>query len=354
MLRRMPRLVLVSMLCGLVFPGCATIMHGRNQEITFETTPPGAVVTVESTGAVRRGAGVTPFTLNLKRKYRYLISIRKPGYEPASAILKQRTSNWLYGNIAFWSAPGFLADIVGGGMYNLDPQAVHVTLTESPGTDTDLDYAKVLAPRPRLRRSRRYNGAIDNSKLRLTLSLPEGNWFYYDHSETFVNRFGFLGLVVGLEYGPRRNRFYSLRFGFTTDFVLPIPVHVDFFCGFEGSLETVFLLQFNQNFAEYAVGGGLHWLQLSYHRTVYESSDCRARFPEIEDYQDYDIHLQSLGPSFTVQRRMGVDWYVDLNYLPTILMIEDGRFRLRYSHTIYFGITYKLKLLSMNPRRVRD
>jgi len=56
--------------------GCATIVSGTTQEVSFQSNPEGAKVTVSG-----RVIGKTPVTLQLKREKGQSLAFEKEGYE---------------------------------------------------------------------------------------------------------------------------------------------------------------------------------------------------------------------------------------------------------------------------------
>jgi hypothetical protein len=73
--------------------GCATLIHGRYQDVTLESSPPGATATLTATTS-ERGPNfldpkktytvTTPATLRLRRDNTYRVELTKPGYKLAT------------------------------------------------------------------------------------------------------------------------------------------------------------------------------------------------------------------------------------------------------------------------------
>src|SRR5216117_1028076 len=68
---------------------CATIMHGKTQEISIASAPSGATVTVDN--AV---LGTTPVVAKLKRKATHVIAVKMDGYQPFELTTTRSTSGW--------------------------------------------------------------------------------------------------------------------------------------------------------------------------------------------------------------------------------------------------------------------
>lgn len=112
---------LMLMVCGLT--GCATIINGTTQDVSFATRPEGATV--------RAGEGSvcqTPCTLTLKRKQDHMAVISREGYEDASVTIQHVVSGAVAGNIIAGGLIGWGIDAASGGQYRLVPEAVSIDL----------------------------------------------------------------------------------------------------------------------------------------------------------------------------------------------------------------------------------
>ena len=81
----------------VLLSGCATLAHGRHQEVTILSLPVGA--------RVYRGnvlLGLTPMRATFaRRESRLVLTFEKDGYQPASVRVERGKSAWLAGDIAF-------------------------------------------------------------------------------------------------------------------------------------------------------------------------------------------------------------------------------------------------------------
>jgi hypothetical protein len=122
----MKRVLLVS--CLGFLPGCATIVHGGgSQGVGISSTPAGAKVTVD--GVL---SGVTPVTVQLKRKMPHRVEVGLDGYSIWSGTLEPSVSGWIWGNIAFGGLIGLGVDFASGGAYQLSPESLSATLQPQP------------------------------------------------------------------------------------------------------------------------------------------------------------------------------------------------------------------------------
>lgn len=137
--------IITILLIGLL-SGCGTIVNGRKQNVGISSNPSGAVSEFNYRKSVVVGRNkhsggpiygmvdfstscVTPCSLNLDRNVDpYLLTIKKEGYEPASATLYHRKSGLLWGNILFGGIIGLVIDFNSGGAYKLKPESIMVDL----------------------------------------------------------------------------------------------------------------------------------------------------------------------------------------------------------------------------------
>jgi len=118
----------LAMLCGLN-SGCASIMSGRSQELSFVSTPDGATVTVSG-----RVIGKTPITTTLKKEPEQSLVFSKDGYKPISMRLETRLDGWFWGNIVLGGFFGSTTDAATGAVHEYSPNQYIVTL-EPAGTN---------------------------------------------------------------------------------------------------------------------------------------------------------------------------------------------------------------------------
>ena len=111
--------------------GCATLVNGTTQRVAFDSRPPGATVKVGGEMVT------TPSTLQLARKHTYEVSFDKPGYVRARRHIGQKTSSAFVGNVLLGGVIGVIVDPWSGGMYDLYPATLSVTLVPDPSICPD-------------------------------------------------------------------------------------------------------------------------------------------------------------------------------------------------------------------------
>ncbi len=123
-------ILVLSSLALLVATGCATIVHGTNQQVSISSTPSGASVRVNG-----QYYGVTPLVLNLRRKEIHIVQMTKEGYQDYEITLERAISAWTVGNAAFGDGLIFAAlDGMDGAFYRLHPDELVATLSPSRET----------------------------------------------------------------------------------------------------------------------------------------------------------------------------------------------------------------------------
>jgi hypothetical protein len=77
--------------------GCATLVHGRKQEVVVSSEPPGAQVLLRG-----EGIGITPTKVTMPRRDSHLtLRFEKAGYQPVELPLKRSMSGWVVGDLAW-------------------------------------------------------------------------------------------------------------------------------------------------------------------------------------------------------------------------------------------------------------
>jgi hypothetical protein len=79
--------------------GCATLHHGRHQEIRVVTDPAGA--TVEVRCGKPQPATVTPTSVRLPRRVEQCsLILTRPGFHSETVVFESSPSGWVWGNFA--------------------------------------------------------------------------------------------------------------------------------------------------------------------------------------------------------------------------------------------------------------
>lgn len=103
--------------------GCASIVSGTTQTVSFHSNPEGATVMVDGTTL-----GKTPLSMSLKKgKYRS-VSFEKEGYKKLVLPMESRTDGWFWGNIVLGGLLGSTTDGVSGAAHEYSPGQYMVSL----------------------------------------------------------------------------------------------------------------------------------------------------------------------------------------------------------------------------------
>lgn len=134
-----------------ILPGCATIFHGTSSEIAIQSEPGNAKFRVVSTGGgvtstkgVEYASGLTPAKVTLSQKSEYVVYIKAPGYEEAKIPVQQTLNGWFICSGLCGLVPGGI-DALTGGMWNLEPEQISVSLVPLQGAAPMPDFG---APAP--------------------------------------------------------------------------------------------------------------------------------------------------------------------------------------------------------------
>jgi hypothetical protein len=123
----------VVLLLGVivVLSGCATVAHGRYQQVPISSNPSGASVDVDC-GLGPVPAGQTPVVVKMPRKAQFcVVTLTHDGYKPSTITFGRRWSGWVWGNLLLgdWFLAGAAADLVDGAFYKRAPEKARVTMS---------------------------------------------------------------------------------------------------------------------------------------------------------------------------------------------------------------------------------
>jgi hypothetical protein len=170
--------------CAALFSGCATIVSGTTQEMSFQTNPENVVVSLirsvpdtnikvdwtKKAGHVSptpmrdetRILGKTPFTLQLDREEGQRIELSKEGYKPITMKLATTTNRAFWGNILLGGLVGSTTDGMSGAIYEYSPSQFFVTLNPEMSTTIDQGTGQPQRDKALAFIVRRYTGLMAN------------------------------------------------------------------------------------------------------------------------------------------------------------------------------------------------
>ena len=148
--------------------GCATIISGKTQQVSFKSLPPGATVTVNG-----QRVGVTPVVAEVKRDKASAVVIHKEGCEDDRFTLDHSWNAWMLGNFIFGGLPltplSCTTDRQNGANVEYDPDHYYSVLDPS-GTEATMSRAD--ARRHRLARFI----AVSDAQLSQDIAAGEGEY----------------------------------------------------------------------------------------------------------------------------------------------------------------------------------
>jgi len=102
---------------SVILSGCATVISGVDQDVTFNSVPGDATVIINS---IPRGT--TPLTVSLKRRGHYEVTLEKEGYYPTNFVMRRKVNPAIIGNILVGGVIGVGVDAATGAMWDLSTQ----------------------------------------------------------------------------------------------------------------------------------------------------------------------------------------------------------------------------------------
>ena len=111
---------IASILCC---SGCATIISGTSQVMTFQSSPTGAEVFVNGVPV-----GVTPLTVTVARRKGTKVLIQKHGYREQTFVLKTKLEPWFWGNVVVGGLLGSTTDAATGATVEYSPDQYYTVL----------------------------------------------------------------------------------------------------------------------------------------------------------------------------------------------------------------------------------
>lgn len=176
----------IFLVLSLFVSGCATMVDGSTQELSFQTNPEGVAVSIvppppppppppsarpdaAPTPAIRQVAipapvprllGITPLRITLDRAAGQSITFSKDGYKPLTMHLATRTNPMIWGNLVFGGLIGITVDNATGAVHEYVPNQYFVTLIPLHATTVDQDTHQTQRDKAIVFMVRRYAGIM--------------------------------------------------------------------------------------------------------------------------------------------------------------------------------------------------
>lgn len=113
------RYILLTFVLTLATSGCATLLDGTTQNVTFNSQPNGVKIVLNGTPL-----GVTPLTTQIERSDEIVILAQKDGYQDQKIALQTKVNTYFWGNIITGGFFGSTTDSLSGAMVEYSPNHV--------------------------------------------------------------------------------------------------------------------------------------------------------------------------------------------------------------------------------------
>ncbi len=110
--------------------GCATVVHGANDDLKFRSSPTGAKVQITNGQSC-----TTPCKIKVKRKYDLRADFLLEGYKPTYVLVQSKMSGAAVGNLLLGGIIGGVVDGSNGASNRLVPSPVNVKLAKADSSD---------------------------------------------------------------------------------------------------------------------------------------------------------------------------------------------------------------------------
>ena len=158
------RILFTSLMLVLTISGCATIVDGTSQPVTFNSEPNRAKIAINGVPV-----GVTPLTIQVKRAKNTIIEAKKDGYEPQQISLQTKVNTYFWGNILCGGFLGSTTDFASDAMVEYSPNMYFISLDPMKKSETNRD---------RLRYEKQVRTFILVNHAHLTQELAQGEGEY--------------------------------------------------------------------------------------------------------------------------------------------------------------------------------
>jgi len=110
----------------VIIGGCASVITGTDQTMTFNSEPDEATVTVAG-----KVVGKTPVSVKIDKGKQQTLTFEKEGYKTHTEQLSTTVNGWFWGNIICCGLLGSTTDGASGAMHEFSPDQYFVTLTSN-------------------------------------------------------------------------------------------------------------------------------------------------------------------------------------------------------------------------------
>lgn len=136
--------IVFSTVCLLLATGCASIIDGRRESVSFSSDPPGAQIIING-----KTMGVTPASIFLERSDydKANVLFKKEGYQDQQAFIQTSLNMWFWGNILCGGVFGSSTDSASGAMWKFSPNSYYVAMAPLKASQAEWDrfmYERII------------------------------------------------------------------------------------------------------------------------------------------------------------------------------------------------------------------
>lgn len=128
----MLNIIPTSLMLVLTISGCATIIDGTSQPVTFNSEPNRAKVFINGAQV-----GVTPLTIQVQRSKATIVVAKKEGYEEQQFPLQTKMNGYFWGNFISGGFLGSTIDYASGSMVEYSPNMYFFSLEPIRKSEAD-------------------------------------------------------------------------------------------------------------------------------------------------------------------------------------------------------------------------
>ena len=114
--------------------GCATVMHGANQDLVVNTEPQGASVKLTGLKLTNGYTCTSPCKVEVPRRHDLRVDISLTGYRSVYVLVQSKLGGGTFGNILAGGLIGGVVDGASGASNKLSPNPVNVRLVATGAT----------------------------------------------------------------------------------------------------------------------------------------------------------------------------------------------------------------------------
>lgn len=309
---------------------CATLANKTTTLVNIEVDTDSVKVCVNNDTTHWHNTPVTIKTLRQEKELQ--ITAKKQNDTKQYFISSRLSPSFIYGNIFSGGVAAYMIDLT-------NPKRFYYP------SNITLYYnsAKYKATN-----SYTTNSGPEKNLINLKFSIPEGNHFFLNKGSAYGRRFGFLGISGGAEYYFSDKYCVSFDVGGMLDFMIPIPVPVDYWGGHESVVAEYGDIQIGRDFNRFHFDGGFQ-----FHQTTYRQWGNIEHDPSLPDYDPFTLTKyvirNNAGLAFSSYYRINNTFQLGLNYYPSYVNWYRKDIDLHYSHILFFELSFKFE--AFRPKR---